>query len=113
MLYHRLYNWAQRTWCRKKKTKTKKLNSQISADLAVGRKILSTYIKLICLRSPWQTVIHIAVPVMPTNKKALQKVARQTVGAIHLTLDKKNKEAKLKNLKDRKLILELNANTEH
>lgn len=58
-------------------------------------------------------MIHIAVPVMPTNKKALQKVARHTVGAIHLTLDKKNKEAKLKNTKDRKLILELNANTEH
>lgn len=42
-------------------------------------------------------MIHRAVPVMPTNRKALQKVARQTVGAIHLTLDKKNKEAKLKN----------------
>lgn len=57
-------------------------------------------------------MIHIAVPVMPTNRKALQKVARQTVGAIHLTLDRKNKEAKLKNTKGREL-LELNANTEH
>lgn len=96
----------------KKKTNIKKPNFQISADLAAGRKILYTYIKLICLRSHWQTVIHIAVPVMPTNRKALQKVARQTVGAIHLTLDRKNKEAKLKNTKGREL-LELNANTEH
>lgn len=58
-------------------------------------------------------MIHIAVPVMPTNRKALQKVARQRVGAIHLTLDKKNKEAKLKNTEDRKLILELNTNAAH
>lgn len=43
-------------------------------------------------------MIHIAVPVMTTNRKALQKVARQTVGAIHLTLDKKNKKAKLKKI---------------
>lgn len=97
-----------------KKKNIKKPNSQISEDLAVGRKILYTYIKLICLKSHWQTVIHIAVPVMPTNRKALQKVARQTVGAIHLTLDKKEKRKQnWKIQKDRKLILELNANTEH
>lgn len=78
--------------------KTTKPNSQISADLAVGRKSLYTYIKLICLRSHWQTVIHIAVLVRPSNRKALQKVARQTVGPIHLTLDKKNKKVNLKNI---------------
>lgn len=39
---------------------------------------------------------------MTTNRKALQKVVRQTVGAIHLTLDKKYKEAKLKKYKRQK-----------
>lgn len=36
---------------KKKNKNIKKPNSQISAGLAVGRKILYTYIKLICLRS--------------------------------------------------------------
>lgn len=91
--------------------KTAKPSSQFSADLAAGRKSLCTYIKLICLRSHWQTVIHIAVLVRSSNRKALQKVARQTVGPIHLTLSKKNKKVKLK--KYRKLILGLYAKMEH
>lgn len=45
-------------------------------------------------------MIHIAVLVRPSNRKALQKVARQTVGQIHLTLDKKSKKAKLKNIEN-------------
>lgn len=50
-------------------------------------------------------MIHITVFVRHSNRKALQKMARQTVGSTYLTLDKKKKTAKLKNIENSHWIL--------